>query len=162
MTTPVLYLDVDGAICPARTPDEYIDDFGDWEIVPGSTLTPWSPSLVAAVTALPVELRWLTSWEHEANRRLSPLFGWEQLPVLGWTPDSLWWKFDALIEYHEPGVPFIWIDDELDDRRQALGTAFEVGLNSLGAPYICISPWTHRGITRIDLARVVTFCENFA
>ena len=161
MTTPVLYLDVDGVLCPLRVPDEYIDEFKDWETVTNLYDLPWSPALVQAIAELPVERRWLTSWEHEANLRLSPLFGWEQLPVLEHRPGSLWWKFDALVQHHEKGRPFIWIDDEMDDRREELDNIFEAGLTTLDAPYLCISTWSHRGITREDLEAIRAFCVRY-
>jgi hypothetical protein len=162
MLTPILYLDVDGVVCPFRVPDEYIDDFRDWEVVPASYDVPWSPALVAQITALPVERRWLTTWEHEANDRLSPLFGWEALPVLECVRGAKWWKYDALIRQHTPGVPFIWIDDEMDYWRHELAESFDAGLGELGSPYLCISTWSHRGITREDITSIAAFCESLA
>jgi hypothetical protein len=160
MTTPILYLDVDGVLCPHRVPDESIDDFGDWVMVPNSYDVPWSPAMIELINALVVERRWLTSWQHEANERLSPLFGWEQLPVLEHRPGSLWWKFDALVQNHPRGTPFIWIDDELDTQRAALEGMFEAGLRTLEAPYLSISTWAHRGITRDDIARISDFLDD--
>lgn len=158
--TTVLYLDVDGVLCPVVPPDESIDEFADWQLVPPPGRVPWSPTLIGALSALPIERRWLTSWQHEANERLAPLFGWSTMPVLEYRPGSLWWKFDALMQHHERGVPFVWIDDELDERRRDLTPMFDAGLASLDAPYLCLSPWTYRGITREDIARIAAFCAD--
>ena len=158
---PILYIDVDGVLCPFDVPSH--DEFGDWQIIPGSFDVPWSPTLASLVGSLPVTKVWLTSWQHEANELLSPLFNWPELAVREHRPGSLWWKLDALVQHHDSGCPFVWIDDELDRQINELGHLFQASLDYLEVPHLLISTKSGQGITRADMERIAQFChENTA
>jgi len=150
-----LYLDVDGVLCPFVTP--LVDEFGDWQVVPGSHDTPWSPTLASMIDELEAQRVWLTSWEYGANERLCPLFSWPEQLVLEHRPGSLWWKLDALVQHHPRGVPFIWVDDEMDVRREEIGKIFSDSVTSLDAPYLLISTRSNQGLTRANLTSVAAF-----
>jgi hypothetical protein len=150
-----IYLDVDGVLLPH--PSYAGAEFTDWQPIPGHISATWSPGLVRSISALSLERRWLTSWEDNANERLCPLFDWEPLPVLHYQPGSQWWKLDALVQHHEVGRPFIWIDDEIDNRRDDIGPAFDAALDTLDAPRLVISTWPSVGITLDHLDEMARF-----
>ena len=94
---PILFLDVDGplnpfAAKPTRRPSGYVTH----RLMPagwtGTTrgrrpkpLRVWlNPDHGPALTGLPVELVWATTWEHEANRLIGPRIGLPSLPVVEW------------------------------------------------------------------------------
>jgi hypothetical protein len=88
-----------------------------------------------------VELRWLTTWGHDANDELRLLLGLPALAVAGTyqaagvpsgetttgaahasiapaAPDPLsgrWWKYDVVsrLLHREPGRRIVWVDDDL-------------------------------------------------
>jgi hypothetical protein len=158
MSLPILYLDVDGVLCPVDVPHH--DEFGDWQTVPGSFDMPWSPTLAGLVGGLPAKRVWLTSWQHEANELLSPLFNWPELPVLEHKPGSLWWKLDSLVQHHEPGNPFVWVDDELGKQIIELGHLFQAAIDSLSVPHLLVSTTSGQGITRGDIESIAQFCHE--
>lgn len=75
------------------------------------------------------EVKWLTTWCHDANNMLRETFGFaEDLEVVGYSlwkkPLSWdrWWKLDATYKYglQHPAEFIIWIDDELKHHTQAM------------------------------------------
>ncbi|MGX1475013.1 UNVERIFIED_CONTAM: hypothetical protein RKD50_003821 [Streptomyces canus] len=67
------------------------------------------------------DLVWATTWREEANTFIAPVLGLPPLPVVDWPttltpgPDGTFWKTRHLVN-HAEGRPFVWLDDELDDR----------------------------------------------
>jgi hypothetical protein len=150
VSSPILLLDVDGVL---NALPEVRDDLGVWDDWKFGHATAdgaqwpiiWSPSVVAALLDWHgrglVELRWLTTWGHDANVELRSLLGLPELPVAGThqdagapsgqatagaahasvapaAPDPLsgrWWKYDivARLVHSEPGRRLIWVDDDL-------------------------------------------------
>jgi hypothetical protein len=151
VTPPILLLDVDGVL-NALTDDSA--DLGAWDDWQQGTATAegarwpilWSPGVISRLRELHeserVELRWLTTWGHDANNDLRLLVGLPELAVAGTyhdagaptvepstgpahaavapaAPDPLtgrWWKYDvvARLVQQEPERRLIWVDDDLD------------------------------------------------
>lgn len=113
-----LYLDVDGVlnIWPPRTKTEWTD--AKTTVCYGHGIF-HSPEMGARLAALNVDIHWLTTWSDLANEWIGPLFGWDELPVVGnefhqdWYSEP-WWKLQYMQSIEHDG-PFIWIDDEIDE-----------------------------------------------
>jgi hypothetical protein len=133
---PLLFLDVDGplnpfAIRPEALPAEYEVHEMRPDLWEDPMLQPLrvrlNPGHGARLLALPAELVWATSWEHDANSWIAPRIGLPDLPVVGWpldlnasAPADLCWKTPTLLVY-AAGRPFAFIDDDITDadRRYA-------------------------------------------
>lgn len=150
--TPLLLLDVDGVLNALGRPLSAVWD--DWQLGSATAqgrgyVIAWSPSVVRRLfdwhTAGTVELQWLTTWGHDANRSLRHLLGLPDLVVAGTydedddagepdpargalagvTPaarDELtgrWWKFDVVrrLVREQPGRRLVWLDDDLAAER---------------------------------------------
>lgn len=118
---PLLLLDFDGPLNPYRsreTPPGYVRH----EIVEGERT--WvvriNPRHGVELNALAgsFDLVWATSWEHGANRLLSPLLGLpSDLPTILW-PDRTpvrrgSWKTPYVADW-VGDRPFVWVDDDVD------------------------------------------------
>ena len=126
---PLVLVDVDGVLNAIGPPD---DAWPDWQRGSATALgrswpLRWSPSVTAAVQSWRdrADVRWLTTWGHDANAGLHALLGLPELPVAGThadvaapptgepddlgrsalagvtpaAPDELtgrWWKFDVV------------------------------------------------------------------
>ncbi|NUP50819.1 MAG: hypothetical protein HOW97_26445 [Catenulispora sp.] len=145
MRRPILLVDIDGplnpyAAKPTRRPAGYstfrwmtpywaeserrrLDALGELRkrVRP---LRVWlNPGHGPALTALPYDLVWATSWEHAANEYVGPAIGLPELPVIEWVPgsesprpaDGLFWKTPQIVEWAR-GRPFAWIDDLITER----------------------------------------------
>jgi hypothetical protein len=82
-----------------------------------------NPSHGAALTHLPFELAWATTWEEEANEYIAPLIGLPRLPVVTWSPQreaaaGVFWKTPQIVTWAD-GRPFAWIDDEITETDRA-------------------------------------------
>lgn len=145
---PLLLLDVDGVLNALGRP--LPDDWPDWQLgsarAAGSAYPiAWSPSVVRRLLdwhdAGVVELQWLTTWGHDANRSLRALLGMPELVVAGTFDDDgdtgaaddgaqalaavtpaardeltgRWWKFDVVrrVVAEQPGRRLVWLDDDL-------------------------------------------------
>jgi hypothetical protein len=155
-----LYLDVDGVLSTWGAPTD--SAFDDWREEAG---TKWSPSMVGAVGALDVDLTWLTTWGERANSVLAPLYGWPEKPALAHGPERTWWKLDALVTSHTKGVPFIWVDDEMNLQRHDLGGGdgiFERFLDWLESPILLICPRGSTGLSPEHLEAMGQFIATHA
>lgn len=136
---PLLYLDVDGPLNPyAAKPEHRPEGYtthrmkpAGWVAqhpgVPAERVRPlrvWlNPGHGPALLGLAdrYELVWATTWRQEANTYIGPVLGLPALPVVDWPtpvgngPDGTFWKTHHLVA-HADGRPFVWLDDELDDR----------------------------------------------
>lgn len=131
MTRPLLFIDVDGVLNPdsvssGRRPDGYVTHrmrpSGPWQNPRAKALRVWlNPSHGTYLSALPFELVWGTTWEHEANEWIGPHLGLPELPVvtfenkLGRRVHGVHWKTPDLVKY-AAGRPFAWLDDEISAR----------------------------------------------
>ncbi len=146
MSKPVWLMDVDGVLNDWRAPQAE-----GWVRFPtdhGFNMT-FDPTLMERILRLhndgEVEVKWLTTWCHDANKMLREEFGFaEDLDVLGydwykkdrvsshfpipgqpWTPAPplpfRWWKLCAVDEFVKanPDQRIIWADDDLNDDHEA-------------------------------------------
>jgi hypothetical protein len=150
---PLLMLDVDGPLNPyaARphrrpagylthrlmTPRRLVAEQQRLAVWGGSRVRPvrvWlNPGHGPALSALPYDLVWATTWEEEANDFLAPLLGLPELPVLRWdrtghdpadgavvdgavadgaAADGVFWKTPQIVRA-AAGRPFAWVDDHI-------------------------------------------------
>jgi hypothetical protein len=116
-----LLLDVDGVLNALSNSDNR-GPWKDWrfEMVNGFGIT-WSPTVakfIRTLTGQGVDVRWLTTWGHNANDFLCAVLDLPQFPVVAeYAYDSgpRWWKLGpAQLLYELDPVPFVWIDDDLD------------------------------------------------
>jgi hypothetical protein len=111
---PLLLLDVDGVLCPLGSGggEEMLESSGDYGEVR------YARALPARLAALaePFALTWATSWGHQANDVLSPLFGLPLLPVIEFGDVTFkigeTWKLPVIRRYVQER-PFAWADDEI-------------------------------------------------
>jgi hypothetical protein len=150
-----LYLDVDGVLSPMAHRET--GDFGDWV---DEEFFVWSPEMVGRLGALEVTKFWLSTHLESANETLVPKFGWEPLGVCARRREFLWWKLEAIERVQPFAEPFVWIDDELDERRTKDGGIIEVMLRRYLAPVLLISPNSHTGISRAQLDEIEEFVER--
>lgn len=151
-----LFLDVDGVISPVADNLAPTTGFGDFRQaeVWGFAIW-WSPMMISEIIDLSrdVQVRWLTTWGHEAVTELSPVLGLPEFPVeatLSLVDLSLpWWKLRA-VQRHQP--PFVWVDDDIADSPEAQDYALET--NSLA-----IAPFVDVGLTPDHIAQIRQFIE---
>ena len=139
MTKPLLLIDVDGVLNPFAVTS--LADVTDYEThwmrpdcwtEPGDLLVWLNPGHGPALTALPYELVWATTWQHDANTWIAPRIGLPELPVITWTDmdtmraDGTYWKTHEIVRW-AAGRPFAWIDDQLDDTDRAYVAAHHDG-----------------------------------
>ncbi|MFC1403465.1 MULTISPECIES: hypothetical protein [Streptacidiphilus] len=127
---PLLLIDVDGplnpyAAKPTRRPKGYrthrMRPTG-WDDPGLKPLRVWlNPAHGPALTALPYQLVWCTTWQAEANVWIGPQLG---LPVLEHVSfqdvrrpavdDGTYFKTHEVVRW-AAGRPFAWVDDEVTD-----------------------------------------------
>ena len=170
---PLLLLDIDGVLNayqyrPAETETKRGDytDLNEYSIGTdiGRTFRFWtSPTLIAEINDLhnsgKVEIAWLTTWTHQANRHVSPALGLPYLPVFadcGGRLSDYHWKSRAAVDAAQLGRPIIWIDDaEITPHDRAT-------YRTTGTPHLLIAPDAERGLTRTDMEKVRAFIEQHA
>ncbi|MDX2749618.1 hypothetical protein PV413_03370 [Streptomyces scabiei] len=140
---PLLLLDVDGPLNPFDAPahrrpagyqthrlkpDGWIAQHPG---VPEQRVKPlrvWlNPTHGPTLLALPFELVWATTWEHDANEWIGWRIGLPRerdLPVIEFgdqfadRPDGTYVKTWRVVEY-AAGRPFVWVDDQITDVDRA-------------------------------------------
>lgn len=155
---PYVFCDVDGVLLPMTADPAHTHAGGHNDWLPAPTFAVYSPTMVDRLAGMNAELVWLTSWRNEANRDLAPLFGWAQLPTVARRPENVWWKLEALMAWR-PDRPFVWIDDELDDRSEEI-EFLHYRLDSLDVDYLCVSPDPRCGLSVTELDQIAEFVET--
>jgi hypothetical protein len=84
-------------------------------------------------------------------------FDWPSLPVPRRRPEILWWKLEAIQREHPSGEPFVWVDDELDERCRSSDGVLDTLLALLDVPFLLVCPNAHVGLQARDIERI----ENF-
>jgi hypothetical protein len=184
---PLWLLDVDGVLNAVTSdPDgvmwrEWKQAFAEaqgrrWPIC-------YAPAVTERIAALhnngQVEVRWLTTWRHDANASLRHVLDLPELTVVAdasgpialtegeasshgaavasaYGAASGWWKLDALRQLiaREGGErPLVWTDDELAYRTEAVAWVRTNVRESL-----LISPVTSIGLTPRHLDEITEFC----
>lgn len=137
MTAPshdaVVIIDVDGVLSPDPGAAKRDGGFTDWKAPRHIPRAPeggryhlrLSPTMGAALDALPAEIVWLTTWGRDANRYLLDRLGWPHRRVIDWPQDLMpdgrhidhRGKATGLAEWldAQDTLPSraVWIDDEL-------------------------------------------------
>jgi len=129
-TKPLLLIDVDGPLNPYDAPSHRRPEgYSTHRMMPDSwrasgrrkPLRVWLKHAMGEdLLALPFELVWCTTWEHEANEWIGPHLGLPELPyvefdktwALPTRPDGTYFKTHEVVEY-AAGRPFAWVDDEI-------------------------------------------------
>jgi HAD domain in Swiss Army Knife RNA repair proteins len=160
---PLLLLDFDGPLNPYRAkvvppgyePQEIVEGEKTWRVL-------INPRHGAELTALAetFDLVWATSWEHGANRLLSPLLGLpSDLPTIVWPRrESVAGRGSWKTSYVADWVgerPFAWVDDEVDRYDR-------IHLQGLGQPHLVHRVESHVGLTAADFAVLREWGKSFA
>ncbi len=188
MNQPVLLLlDVDGVLnaLGRPLPERPTYCLGRARSGRGSYEIAWAPEAVARILALhssgAVEVRWLTTWGHDANGSLRQLLGMPELAVAGTfdgvsaegepgreagslaavTPaarDGLtgrWWKFDVVagLLAEDPVRRLVWLDDDLAEEDDL------ARWTRLQTDALILAPDPLMGLSRHDLQTVEAFCR---
>lgn len=140
---PLLLLDVDGPLNPCDAPphrrpagyethrlkpDVWIAQHAGLPEHRVKPLRVWlNPAHGPALQALPFDLVWATTWEHDANEWIGWRIGLprtDDLPVIEFgdqfvsRPDGTYMKTWRVVEY-AAGRPFAWVDDQITDIDRA-------------------------------------------
>lgn len=181
-----VYFDVDGVFnaMPSRTTQlegaGWSKDSWNREVINGYTIN-WSSELVDAVNKLArhenVEVKWLTTWCHEAPLFIAPGLNLEtgaDWPVVGErvnvyeygpsyfvrTPGSYgyWWKAPQIIKDVELTDPekVVWVDDHL-----SLFFADNVApwARVMGDRLLTVAPTDYLGITKDEMDLIFEFVD---
>ena len=163
---PIWLLDVDGVLnALAQHPDPLV--WPDYRHTRARAQRAWfpitySPTACARVRewhqAGLVEIRWLTTWGHEANTSLAGELGLPQAEVVGLPGSSqVWWKLPMAQQVHlaEPHRRLVWTDDQLQFCPPALDWLDELGGSALG-----LTPEPTTGLSPADLAAIEEFLRS--
>ncbi|MFC6082578.1 HAD domain-containing protein [Sphaerisporangium aureirubrum] len=117
---PLVLLDVDGVLNPARRPTmrhrrhDVTLDGRTYRVLLNAR---HGPKLLALAAGAEADLVWATTWEEHANAEIAPRLGLPPLPVIHVTGDlgtrtGEHFKTRHVAEY-VAGRPFVWFDDSL-------------------------------------------------
>lgn len=116
---PLLFLDIDGVLISfggSPPPAAPAHSAQPTDLEPGTNplLARLNPQHGQRLLALPCDLVWTTSWDHEANQVVAPRIGLPELPTVDWTElpedepgDRVHWKTRDLVAW-AVGRPFVW------------------------------------------------------
>ena len=180
---PIWLLDVDGVL-NAAAPRGDRSAWPCWRTgragaIGSSWLITWAPGVIEAINRLhgerAADIRWLTTWQDEANGELSRLLGLPGFAVVPRPSGSgaragahgflgvragvagAWWKLAAaraLLD-SDPQRPLIWTDDDLVWEEEARAWA-----NGRPGATLLVAPATDVGLTGEHLAAIEEFCAE--
>lgn len=115
---PVVFVDIDGVLAPMAMRDGLeVAQVGGWQ---GTVV--YDPAVIAYLRRWHqdglAEVRWLTSWDDDANTCFAPAVGLPEFfvhpePVRA-DPGRGWWK-EAVVSHHIRETPrrVVWLEDEV-------------------------------------------------
>jgi hypothetical protein len=125
----------------------------------------YSPDLMDLINLLVfrrlIQVRWLTTWEHDAYKAVAPQLGLHVGHILGGIDhgraEAGWWKLRVVQQFREGKQgPFVWTEDEIKEHLQA-----RVMVNSLpslsGRVVACDET---RGLTPAQFARILDYLDD--
>jgi hypothetical protein len=156
---PVLYLDVDGVLNVLQTSSRHWDDLQAYDVtLHGRTYRlHLSRHMGQALAALPVDIRWATTWAEAADERIAPLVGLPAgLPIACRPPVSSSPFKSAAIrrQVAVEGRPFVWVDDE------AIADDDIVWAERLATPSLLVRPDPTEGVTPEQIITITEFVES--
>jgi hypothetical protein len=183
---PLVLIDVDGVLNALGATDAW-EDWRAGEAVAEGRSYPirWSPTVVERVAGWCeiADVRWLTTWGHDANASLRHLLELPELPVAGThggagdvgspdpggslasvtpaAPDALtgqWWKFDVVrrLVDQDPSRPILWLDDDLANQPEICSWMGE------SAMALVLAPDRSSGLVGTDLDAVDAYLRREA
>jgi hypothetical protein len=151
---PLLLLDVDGVLFPmgGRADASQLP-------VPGHEHLRYGVETAARLARLARDFRlvWATSWEHEANAVVAPLFGLPPLPVIAFGDEARLgesWKLPAIRAF-VGDRPFAYVDDDIG--RDALEW-----MRAREEPTLMLPVRADRGLGAEDVAELLEFAAAVA
>ena len=122
----------------------------------------FAPDLMAGIRELhdrgSVDIRWLTTWGHDANRELRRLLDLPEFPVVGVPSHAdVWWKLPLAQQVAREQRPLIWTDDDLARSASALEW-----LDRLAQPALAIGPRPDVGLRPEHLDGIARFIDEHA
>lgn len=164
---PVLLLDVDGVLnaCPwdGEFPNTHAED--TWSLVDGianGMVWPirYSSVVIDRINAISerVDVRWLTTWKHDAPT-LGHKLGLREFPVQNEILPSryAWWKMNQaahVLEVEKRSI--IWVDDDLTYEWRYVSNEIAPDL-----PKCFVNPSTDCGLTVKELDTIEQFIETY-
>jgi hypothetical protein len=170
MANTIVYIDVDGVINSFKEKRKLAGWEGNWKVatVNGYRIH-WYTDLVDELNKLAktenVTVKWLTTWQDQAAKDLSPALGIEgqYWDVVYKAPEdsmfnhsSGWWKLKAIINdqaIHNPDK-VVWIDDEFKYDRTAIDWA------SYSDTIHAVSPDGYVGMTKDEFNGIIEFINS--
>lgn len=158
-TLPVVFVDIDGVLAPLAMREGLQDAYvGGWQ----GTIV-YDPAVIAAIKRWHVEglaeVRWLTSWDEDANACFAPAVGLPEFqvhpePTRGGLPG--WWKEVVVCrELYETSRRVVWLEDEADSSAAARRV---VDADPDRALFVVPDP--RAGLTVADCVRVEAFLRG--
>lgn len=163
--TTTIYLDVDGVLnaVSGRAPSKRLVGWEEYrEVHVKGFRIHYAPALIDALNALAarddVTFKWLTTWKHDAARKLSGAIGlngqdWEVLDgdLHAWGGGA-WWKLTAI--RNDLDSRSIWIDDDISAEREAIEWAGQ------HEELLLVSPSVVHGLSKDDLTAITEYLDG--
>lgn len=158
---PVLYLDVDGVLNVLRERSPHWADLTGHDVaLAGRTYRlNLSRTMGETLAALPVDIRWATTWAEAADHFIAPLVGLAAgLPVAcrPVASDSRYKSAAIRRQVAAERRPFVWVDDE------AIAEDDFAWAERLAVPSLFVRPDPTEGLTPEQLTTIEEFVTSFA
>lgn len=179
MPKPIIFLDFDGVlnVIPSPNHPHLNNGWVTWnglEIGQFSIL--YAPELITAINELNqiAEIRWLTSWEHDAPLVVAPKLGIDAFPVAGTNAAdgqtdprcvtdldnrmNRWWKMNVVAEsIAQECRPVMWLDDDIVVEHRAFVREIAMKYH---VPFQSFAPWSNIGLDKEHIKAIQRFVEQ--